>query len=76
MIAAGNDGRGANGDNPDTFASIPAFDNPGMVIIAGAVGVGGNVVAGRLADRVVRKTVVRPSQDLTSLAWRGLGHEV
>ncbi|MCM8557927.1 S8 family peptidase [Sphingomicrobium sediminis] len=38
VIAAGNDGRGANGDNPDTFASIPAFDNPGMVIIAGALG--------------------------------------
>ena len=40
VISAGNDGETAKGNNPDPFALTPATKFPGMVIIAGSVGVG------------------------------------
>jgi hypothetical protein len=39
VISAGNDGETAKGNNPDPFALTPATQFPGMVIIAGSVGV-------------------------------------
>ncbi|GAA4709009.1 S8 family peptidase [Sphingomonas lutea] len=39
VISAGNDGETATGGSPDEFASTPASQFPGMVIIAGSVGV-------------------------------------
>jgi len=41
VISAGNDGDTAEGKNPDPFALTPAKAFPGMVIIAGSVGVSG-----------------------------------
>ena len=41
VIAAGNDGDKPEGVNPDPFAATPASYFPGMVIIAGSVGVTG-----------------------------------
>jgi hypothetical protein len=39
VISAGNDGKDPKGVNPDPFALTPAQQFPGMVIIAGSVGV-------------------------------------
>ena len=39
VISAGNDGDTSQGSNPDPFALTPARNFPGMVIIAGSVGV-------------------------------------
>src|SRR5205085_2749891 len=39
VISAGNDGQTAKGADPDPFALVPAQDFPGMVVIAGSVGV-------------------------------------
>jgi hypothetical protein len=39
VISAGNDGETSQGSNPDPFALTPARNFPGMVIIAGSVGV-------------------------------------
>src|SRR6185369_6279494 len=41
VISAGNDGDKPEGVNPDPFALSPAQNFPGMVIIAGSVGVDG-----------------------------------
>ena len=41
VISAGNDGETSLGDNPDPFALQPARAFPGLVIIAGSVGVDG-----------------------------------
>lgn len=41
VISAGNDGDKPEGVNPDPFALAPAQQFPGMVIIAGSVGVDG-----------------------------------
>ncbi len=43
VISAGNDGALPQGVNPDPFALTPAQSYPGMVIIAGSVGVGNGV---------------------------------
>ncbi|HEX6073029.1 MAG TPA: S8 family peptidase [Sphingomicrobium sp.] len=39
VISAGNDGETPQGNNPDPFALSPAQNFPGMVIIAGSVGI-------------------------------------
>jgi hypothetical protein len=39
VIAAGNDGESAKGNNPDAFGLIPAQAYPNNIILAGAVGV-------------------------------------
>ena len=43
MISAGNDGDTPEGNNPDPFALAPEQSFPGMVIIAGSVGVGNDL---------------------------------
>ena len=53
VISAGNDGDKPEGVNPDPFALGPAQDFPGMVIIAGSVGVdagGGAVNVSQISD--------------------------
>jgi hypothetical protein len=53
VISAGNDGATAQGNNPDPFALTPAQNFPGMVIIAGSVGVDdgiGGVNVNQLSD--------------------------
>lgn len=74
VIAAGNDGRTATGNDPDPFALVPAQQFPGQVIIAGSIGApdgAGGTNLNLLSD-FSNKAGVGAANYLTALGYRNL----
>jgi hypothetical protein len=74
VIAAGNDGRTAAGDNADSFALVPAQTFAGQVIIAGSIGapdgLGGTNLS--LLSDFSNKAGSGATHYLTALGYRNL----